>query len=162
MECASRVLAVCTGARNLALWKWNFPGSHFAGLRLRSLDACFNTFHNLSKLHRIFPDLTHLTIARFPDDVVIPGLEWLPALTHMRFEVGSRDDLVLQGIRVAVRTSRRLQSIVIRVEDSDEWYYDRAQVEVWAGEDSRVIIEQEFSDYKAVRDWEERVACYVV
>lgn len=62
-------------------------------------------------------------------------------------------------VRAAVRASRGLQSIMIQVFNHDLW---QAQVEIWAEEDSRVIIQKESLGNTVVRDWEEMVACHVV
>lgn len=88
----------------------------------------------------------------------MPSLEWLPTLTRVRLEVGRYNELIPATIKVVLQTSRRLESILIQINDSDERYFDRAQVETWGEEDSRMIINDVSLDYNEWRDWEERVA----
>lgn len=88
----------------------------------------------------------------------MPSLEWLPALTHVRLEVDGYNDHVPANIWVVSRTSRSLQSILIQIDELDEWCFYRAQVKEWAGVDSKVIIQAVPSDSYSIRDWEKRIA----
>lgn len=158
---ALRVLSVCTGVRNLAFWGRSFHTSPLiVKLRLRSLDTTIAIVNQLSKLHHMFPDLTYLSALCRADKEVMSSLEWLPALTHVRLVVGRYNYLTPAIIRVVAQTSRRLQSILIQIDNHHQWYFNRAQVEAWAGEDSRVMILEDSSNYGSVRDWEERISCH--
>lgn len=117
----------------------------------------------LSRLHHIFPELTYLSVMCFSDDEDMPSLEWVPALTRVRLEVGRYNDSIPDYLKTILRTSKSLQSILIQIDNSDEWYDDRDQVEAWAEEDSRITITEDFklgSGY--VHDWEERVVDNVI
>lgn len=157
-ESIPHLLSICIGVRNLALWKWTSPKSipHIANLRLRSLEASMETIYELSKSHQIFPELTHLTAIRYTDDVTLPNLEWLPALTHIRIEVGEHNRSVRKDVLVILQSSRKLQ---YQIHHFDQWSSDAAQRESWTRADSRVVTQDEPIKYKALRVWEEKVAC---
>lgn len=160
-EYVERVLSICTGVRDLALWKRprTFDISPVVKLRLRSLDAYLAIICDLSKLHQTFPELVCLSASCQWDSEVMPSLEWLPALTHVHLKVGRYNDLVPATIRVVLQTSRSLQSILIQIDHSEKWYYNRARAKVkhWGEEDPRIIIDDTSSDHGRwrARDWEE-------
>lgn len=163
-EYARRLFSVCTGVRNLAPWNPAFPLGQITTLPLRSLDISIKKLRvMLSRLHHIFPELTYLSVMCFSDDEDMPSLEWVPALTRVRLEVGRYNDSIPDYLKTILRTSKSLQSILIQIDNSDEWYDDRDQVEAWAEEDSRITITEDFklgSGY--VHDWEERVVDNVI
>lgn len=152
-----RVLSICTGVQNLAVWNPALHPGQITTLPLRSLDTSIETIRALSELRQIFPELIYLSIICFSNDEDMPRLEWLPALTHVRLEVGRYSDPILEYLKTILRTCECLQSIVIQIDNSDGRYDSREQVEVWAEEDSRITI-TEHSGSNYVRDWEERIA----
>lgn len=84
----------------------------------------------------------------------------MPALAHVHLKIGRYNDLIPATIRVVLQTSGSLQSIFIQVDPDDQRFFNRARVEAWGEEDSRITVNHA-SDYDEWHDWKERVACNI-
>lgn len=91
-----------------------------------------------------------------PKEKVISHLGWLPALKHVRMEVGICRRLIQKTIKMVLRTSSGVRSILIQP-DPSVGKCNQDQMNAWSAEDARIKVEKVKRGYNEWQEWEDRI-----